>query len=376
MVTNWLLVVAVFAFLIVFHEFGHYLLGKLSGVRVDEFAVGFGPRLLGFRWGETAYNLRLLPLGGFCRLAGLEAEPDDLARDVAERERRPSGEEGDGAATAPAGAPLRLRPPIPPGRSFQDKSFLWRLAIIAAGPLFNIALAVVLFAVTFTVAGVPAGTTLRVASVQSGLPAAAAGLRAGDLLVAVDGRRLTEWQQFQEIVAANPGRRLELTVERDGRLLTLAVTPRRQSDGRGLVGVAPASALRRMSPGEGIAQALAMTWGVIAGWFQGIGAMISHAGGVQVMGPVGIGAEIFQASLLGFSYLLLWGALISANLGLINLLPIPALDGSHLLFIAVEWIRGKPIDPAKANLVQFIGFALLMLLMIAVTYRDLVRLVG
>ncbi|MBX5464222.1 MAG: RIP metalloprotease RseP [Clostridia bacterium] len=373
MVSNWILVVAVFAFLIVFHEFGHYLMGKLSGVRVDEFAVGFGPRLAGFRWGETAYNLRLLPLGGFCRLAGLEAEPDDLAREVVgDGPPRAADEEGEGAARAR----LRLRPPIPPGRSFQDKSFLWRLAIIAAGPLFNIALAVVLFAVTFTVAGIPSGTTLRIASVQAGLPAAAAGLRPGDRLVAVDGQRLTEWQQFQQVVASSPGRRLELTVERDGRLLTLAVTPQRQADGHGLVGVAPASELRRMSPGQGILQAFGATWSVIAGWFQGIGAMVSHAGGVQVMGPVGIGAEIFQASLLGFSYLLLWGALISANLGLINLLPIPALDGSHLLLILVEWIRGRPVDPAKVNLVQFIGFALLMLLMIAVTYRDLVRLIG
>lgn len=375
MVINWILVVAVFAFLIVFHEFGHYIFGKISGVRVDEFAVGFGPRLLGFRWGETAYNLRLLPLGGFCRLAGLEAEPDDLARDVTAG--RPSGAAPSAEAGRPVLAePSSLRVPIPPGRSFQDKSFLWRLAIIAAGPLFNIFLAVVLFAVVFTVSGVPSGATLRVASVQSGLPAATAGLKPGDRLVAVQGERLARWEQFQEIVARSPGRPLELTVERGGRLVELTVTPQRQADGKGLVGVAPASELRRMPPLEGIGQAFATTWGVVTGWFQGIGAMISRAQGVQVMGPVGIGAEIFQASLLGISYLLLWGALISANLGLINLLPIPALDGSHLLFIVIEWIRGKPIDPAKANLVQFIGFALLMLLMIAVTYRDLVRLIG
>ena len=362
---NWIVVVLVFAFLIVFHEYGHYAFGKLFGVRVDEFSVGFGPRLAGFHRGETDYSLRILPLGGFCRLAGLEAEPDDLARDqLAPRDETASGR--DAAAPIPES--------IPPGRSFRDKPFWQRLLIIAAGPLFNIALAVLFFALVFSWVGVPGDPTLLVQSVQSGTPAQQVGLQTGDRLISVNGVQLSDWSDFQHKVLDSHGEEIRLGIERDGQQRVLTIIPKLRDDGTAYIGVYPASEMQRMPVGRGLGQAFVATWGVLVGWFQGIGMMFSNAAGVDVMGPIGIGEQIYQASQLGAAYLLMWAALISANLGLINLLPIPALDGSHLLFIAIEWVRGRPVDPDKQNTVTFIGFALLMLLMLVITYRDLVRI--
>lgn len=350
---QWIAVVVVLGGLVFFHELGHFLAAKRAGVQVDEFALGFGPLLFGRRRGETLYSLRLLPLGGFVRMAGMY----------------PEGELPPDERLAAAGA----RPqPVAPGRGFNDKPVGTRMFIIAAGPLMNVVLAIALFIVAYGVLGVPQ-PTLTVDGVVAGMPAAEAGLGPGDRLIAIDGRTLHTWDDLRRMVQAAPGRPLTFTVERDGARREVRITPASEA-GRGVIGVYPRFANRRFGLVEAVARGLADTAAVVAGWFVGIAGVIAGHGQGGVMGPVGIADTIAQASQAGIVNLLLLAAVISVNLGLVNILPIPALDGSRLVFLAWERLRGKPIDPEKEGFIHFIGFAMLILLILVITYHDVLRL--
>jgi regulator of sigma E protease len=347
-----LLVIAlVFGGLVFAHELGHFLAAKRVGVQVDEFALGFGPRLAAVRRGETVYAVRLFPLGGFVRMAGMAPPPPD----------------DDGPEARSARQALRA------GRGFANQTLAARAGIIAAGPAMSFLLAVLLFAVVFAAVGVPSQPTLTVAAVEAGDPAAAAGLQPGDRIEAIDGRPLQGWNDLKQTVAANPGRRLVLTVRRQGRVLTVPVVPAATPNG-GLIGVAPVMAVQRLPVATAIGQGLATTWGVVAGWFAVLAMLLHGRGAGDLMGPVGIGQAIGQASTQGLASVLFVAGLLSANLGLINLLPVPALDGSRLAFIGLEWLRGRPVDPEKENFIHFVGFALLILLSVVITYRDVLRL--
>lgn len=345
----WLTVlwtVAVFALLIVIHELGHFWAAKRKGVLVYEFALGFGPRLGAVRRGETEYSLRLFPLGGFVRMAGMQPEEEGLER-------------------------------VPPERRFLNRPLADRVGIIAAGPLMNVALAVVLFTLVFAVVGVPQPVPV-VGGVEQGYPAAEAGLRPGDRIVGIDGRPVENWGDVVAMIQGAPGRTLAITVERDGHRLTLEVTPRPdpRRPGAGVIGIRPATETFRTGAVEAVRLGAAHTLRVAAGFVLALVQMATGQGGVDVMGPVGIGQQIGEAARVGLSQVILLAAVLSANLALVNLLPIPALDGGRLLFLAVEAVRGRPVDPEQENLVHFLGFALLMLLAIFITYRDILRLNG
>ncbi len=335
-------VVVVFGALIFFHEFGHFLVARGAGVRVDEFSLGFGPRVFGLRRGETAYNLRLVPLGGFVRLAGLyPARPGDEP---------------------------------PPGKSFQDKTVAQRLGVIAAGPGANLILAFLLFTAVLAVFGV-SRPTLVIGRVQPDSAAAAAGILPGDRVLAVDGRPVGGWLELQRAIAGRPESRLRLTLARDGGEVEVTLVPRRL-DGHGFAGIAPVMEKRRSPLWRAVPEGLAWTGGVLALTWQGLLAAVRGEGMAEVLGPVGIGQQIGEATRLGLDYLLTITAVISVNLAFLNLLPIPALDGSRIAFLAVEAVRRKPIDAEKEGFVHFVGFALLLLLLLVVTYRDLLRLMG
>lgn len=336
--------IAVFALLIVIHELGHFLAAKRSGVLVHEFALGFGPRLASWRRGETEYSLRLLPLGGFVRMAGMHAEEEGLEA-------------------------------IPPQRRFLGRPLGHRVGIIAAGPVMNVLLAIALFAVVFAGIGLPAPLPV-VGDVEPGYPADDAGLRPGDRFVAIDGRPVQDWEDVVRTIQGAPGRSLELTIQRDGRILQVPIEPRSdpRRAGVGVIGVRPATETVRTGIGEALRLGAEQTWRVAVGFLAAIAHLVSGGGGVDVLGPVGIGQQIGEAARVGLNQVILLAAVLSANLALVNLLPVPALDGGRLLFLMVEGVRGRPVDPQQENMIHFVGFALLMLLAMFITFRDLLRL--
>jgi regulator of sigma E protease len=324
---------------------GHFIAAKRAGVQVDEFSLGFGPRLLSHRSGETEYALRLIPLGGYVRMAGMYP-----------------------------GADGRLDSAGP--RSFQAQGLWRRIGIIAAGPVMNFAVAVVLFATVFGAIGLPAAPTLVVASTEAGYPAAAAGVRPGDRIMAVNGTDIRNWNQLTALVRGSAGRPLRFTMSRDGHTVQITMTPRAVASqgGAGIVGITPVLAIVRLPTVTAVLQAFASTAGIVVSIFAALGALFHGTGMGELMGPVGIGQQISQASQTGIGALLILTAALSADLGLFNLLPVPALDGSRLVFLGIEGLRGRPVDPEKEGFVHLVGFALLVVLMVFVTYHDVLRL--
>ncbi|ACV63945.1 membrane-associated zinc metalloprotease [Desulfofarcimen acetoxidans DSM 771] len=333
--------VFVFAMLIFFHELGHFAVAKLAGIKVHEFSVGFGPKLFGKLHGETTYNLRLLPLGGFVRMAGMD--PADEA-DYADE------------------------------RAFNKKSILQRMAVIFAGPLMNFFLAALLLAFIFMAQGYPAGTTTGVDKVLPGYPAEKIGLVSGDKIVAIDGRSMDSWEQVAEYINQRPDKQIVITVERDAAKRSFDIVPVKDESGHGKIGIYPAQEMKKMgfftALYSGAEYTVKATWFIISF----IGKMFVHEAPVDLGGPVRVVWEIGQAANTGFYHLLQLAAFLSINLGLFNLFPIPALDGSRVVFLFWEALRGKPVDPSRESFIHLVGFVLLLVLMVVITYNDLLNL--
>jgi len=337
------LAVVLLGILVTFHELGHFLAGRRAGVYIHEFSIGMGPALISWQKGETKYSIRLIPLGGFNRFAGEDARDKELDEGVPED---------------------RLLNNLPPEK---------RAGIIFAGPLANLLIASVAFFLVFSVIGVYAPTT-TISEVMPGYPADVAGMRAGDKVLAIDGIPVGSWEDITATVRQRAGQPISLTVERDGERLQMSMVPV-DVEGAGVIGIRPTAALRRMNPVRGLYQGVRETLFVSVMWFQGLIGIISGKVAPEVAGPIGITQILGEAARTGPGELAyLFGAL-SANLALINLLPIPALDGSQLMFLALEKLRGRPIDPEKESLVHFIGFFLLIALFVFVSYQDILRLV-
>ncbi|MFO7171525.1 MAG: RIP metalloprotease RseP [Bacillota bacterium] len=338
--TSWLWAVPVFGLIILVHELGHFLAAKSFGVRIYEFAIGLGPTLAAVRRGETRYTLRLfLLMGGFVRWAGDEGDLDD-----------PQG--------------------------FTAKPVWQRMLIIFAGPAMNFILAVALLAALFGWRGQPV-TLSYVAGVLPGSPAAVAGIAAGDRVVAIDGQPIESFAELAEAVRESGGRTLTFTVERQGEQLTIPVEPRLDADGQYRVGIMPDPArvaYRRMGWGEALGQGAAVTLQVTGGILRAVGDMITGRQAPQLSGPVGIVQTVAEASRQGLDTLVSLAAVLSINIGLFNLFPIPALDGSRLVFLSLEALRGQRLNPERENLAHFVGFLLLLGLMAALTYKELMAL--
>jgi len=328
--------ILILGLLIIVHELGHFLVAKLAGVRVHELSIGMGPTVFSGRRGETLYSLRLLPIGGFVRMAGME-----------------SGERND-------------------PRGFNTRSVPKRMAIIASGSLMNFLLAIVLFIFVFMVIGAPSNTTI-IGGLLPGRPAEEAGFQVGDRISEINGQQVATWRQLVEIIHKNPGRKLEVTVERNQQKLLIQVVPEMEPQNKiGLIGIEQTWVKLGLisSIVLGIERALAITVIIITSLIK----MISGQMPADVAGPVGIVQMAGEAARLGLASVLTFTGLLSLNLGIINLLPIPALDGSRLLFLGIEGVRGRPVDPEKENFIHLIGFAALIFLLVAITYQDLLRL--
>ncbi len=341
--------VVAFGLMIFAHELGHFVVARRAGVTVLAFALGFGPALVSVRRGDTVYAINLLPLGGYVKLAG---------------------EDTDGASG--------------PG-SLRSKSVWQRMAVVLAGPVMNLVLAVVLFAALAAALGVPVGISPRIGQLLTvcsddgrrvTCPAAAAGLRVGDRIVAIDGEPMADGEQVIDTIHRRPHARLRLTVERDGRRFEVEVTTvRDQRQGIGLIGFRPESVRQPMGPARALWWGVATTGQYVAAIGGAVAALIRRGTFLrELSGPVDAVRFLGEAAQVGVEPFVYTAALLSIMVGLFNLLPVPALDGGRLLFLVVEAVRRRPVDPRREGYIHLVGFALLMLLLVVLTVRDLGRL--
>ncbi|NLP43055.1 MAG: RIP metalloprotease RseP [Peptococcaceae bacterium] len=347
---TFLAIVFVFGLLILMHEFGHFYVAKKAGIKVLEFAFGIGPKLFGIKGKETLYTIRLLPFGGFVRF---------LSQEEINEEEQVSRSE-------------LLK------RSFESKSIWQKMAVIVAGPFMNFVLGAILFIIVFAWFGVPAASNENViGSIIPGKPAATVGLEAGDKILAVNGVDTPDWTSVTRQIHASPGEKVTFTIEKAAtkNIISLEIIPELdEQTGRGLIGISPNVIHERVSIFKavqyGVQQTVEFTRLVVLLIIQ----MITGEVPVELSGPVGIVQVIGEGARQGLADLFSLTAILSIQFGILNLLPIPALDGGQLAVLTYEGISRKPLPPEKKGLIQLTGFALLMALMIAVTYQDIARL--
>ncbi|AFS78572.1 putative membrane-associated zinc metalloprotease [Gottschalkia acidurici 9a] len=322
----------VFFIVVLVHEFGHFIVAKLSGVLVHEFAIGMGPKILSFKKGETDYTLRLLPIGGFVKMEGEDEDSDSE-------------------------------------RGFGKQPIGTRIAIVSAGAIMNFILALVVFFIHAYTIGTP---TTTISGVTEGMPAQEAGLKEGDKIININNKEIKSWDNVIEEIDKSGDKNIKITVLRNEKEKTFNIEPvNAEKENRLVIGVERGT--ERSFTGavkesvKNFASTIKMMLEFIGRIFQG------NINKDEVSGPVGIVYAVGEVSKYGFMYVLLFTGLISINLGLFNLLPIPALDGSRIVFLFIELLRGKPVDPNKEGFIHMIGFILLILLMIVVAYNDIVK---
>lgn len=415
MIQTVLLTVLVFFTIVTIHEWGHYFFAKRAGILVREFAIGFGPKVFAFKRGETTYTLRLIPAGGYVRMAGEDPELVEVqtGQTVAvrlkdgvvhriyldrldERKSTIRGEvlsvdlerqlhidlEIDGdidkysihpqALIVARGSETQI---APIDRHFNSKTVGQRAMAIFAGPLMNFVLAFVLFIAYIQMTGIR--EHLLVGELQPNMPAVIAGLEPGDVITAVNGESIgINFNRMVDIIGQSVDQPITMDILRAGNAQTITVTPVADEDGIGKIGVIPSYTSRTPGFGETITSAATLMKDMTILIIDGLKMLVTGQFELDdIGGPVRTAEITSQIARQGLTQLTSWTAVLSLYLGIFNLLPIPALDGSRLLFIGLEAVRRKPINPNKESFVHFIGFALLMLLMLVVTYNDILRLI-
>ncbi|WP_210609976.1 RIP metalloprotease RseP [Priestia flexa] len=407
--------IIIFGALVFFHELGHLIFAKRAGILCREFAIGFGPKILSFKRDETVYTIRLLPLGGFVRMAGedpemidvkpgqvigllfnndervekviinnkeqypdarvIEVEHADLEHEMIikgyeseDEERLHTFRVAEESYFIVDGDEVQI---APYSRQFASKTLGQRAMAIFAGPLMNFVLAFVIFVVLGISQGYAVDKPVLGELTKDGA-AIEAGLKQGDEVQAIDGAAVSTWQDVVEIIRKHPEQEIMFTVNRGDETREIEVIPDSREMGEekiGLIGVyAPVEKSVIGSITNGATETATWMKEIVTG----LGKLVTGQFSLDMLsGPVGIYAATDQVAQSGIYYLMKWAAVLSINLGIVNLLPIPALDGGRLVFFAVEAVRGKPIDRQKEGVVHFIGFALLMLLMLVVTWNDI-----
>jgi len=407
-----------FGLLVSVHEWGHLIFAKRSGMLAREFAIGFGPKIFSLTKNETLYTIRLLPIGGYVRVAGddpeiIELKPghhiglefnEDGQVDkiiVNNKDKHPNAQlvevsavdldhklEIEGYNIGEDHIEVFKVDPkaffimdetetqiAPFDRQFASKTVGQRAMQLFAGPLMNFVLAIVLFLIIGLFQGVPSDKAL-IGEVQPDSAAEEAGIQAGDEVIEVEGNPVSTWEGFTEVIKEKPNEPVDIVVQREESTEPLTVTPdsveQENNQEEGQVGVYlgfEKSFVKTFT--FGFTQTYETSILIIKNLFMLITGQLSID---ALAGPVGIYDATDQIVQTGFMNYLMWTAMLSINLGIINLVPLPALDGGRLLFVGIEAIRGKPIDPQKEGLVHVLGVALLMLLMIVVTWNDIQRL--
>ncbi|WP_408735086.1 RIP metalloprotease RseP [Belnapia moabensis] len=335
--------------LVFVHEMGHYLAARWRGVHVDAFSIGFGrPLLQGRDRRGTEWRLGWIPLGGYVKLHGQET-PEDVSPEV--------------------------RANWQSGRTFHEKSVGDRAIVVAAGPVANFLLAILLFAGLFMTIGQPVGGT-GINTVVEGSAAARAGLLPGDAILSLDGQRVSRFEQVQRYIQPRAGQPVAVAITRDGAEQTVTVTPDVRDNGSGPVGVlgiqGGASRFERLDPFSAVAAGAVQTADITWQTLKGIGEMLAgERSAKELGGPIRIAEVSGEAASLGLSPLINLMALLSVSLGLLNLFPIPLLDGGHLVFYAAEAVRGRPLPPRAQEYGFRAGFALLVSLFLFASWNDI-----
>lgn len=327
-------IAAIFVFLMVilFHEFGHFIIAKKVGIKVNEFAIGMGPKIFQTKKGETKYSIRILPIGGYVSMEGEDESSDDP-------------------------------------RSFNNVPALARIAVVAAGPIMNFILAILVFAIVSFHTGV---YTTTIESTIKNSPAELAGIKAGDTIVSINNKNVNNWNSMvEEINRSKTDEEMTVGVDRQGEKISFTLVPDVSEDNMIIIGVRPVIEKSFLSSMKG---GLQKTGYILHLMFEFITMLFrGQVGTKDISGPVGVIYTIGEVAKYGFLNILHLVGFISINLGFFNLLPIPALDGSRIVFLLLEIVRGKPIDPDKEGFIHLVGFVLLIGLMIIVTYSDIIR---
>jgi regulator of sigma E protease len=343
--------IIVLGILVFAHELGHFLLAKRLGVGVLTFSLGFGPKLIGRKIGETQYQISAFPLGGFVKLIGENPEEEVKEEDLS--------------------------------RSFSAQPKWKRTFIISAGPLFNFFLAVVLFS-CINLFGIPYFPS-KVGEVSPGLPAERVGLKKGDLVISIDGKEVSKWEDLHKIISDSKGKELSIKVKRNGEILNFKVTPQAVKD-KNLFGeevetfrigiVNPKEVLiEKVNPMIALGMGFVQTWQGIKLTVIGIVKLIQRVIPAKTIGgPILIAQLAGEQAKRGLLSLILFMAILSINLGVINLFPIPILDGGHFLFLGLEAILRRPLSIKKMEMAQQIGLVFIILLMLFAFYNDLIRI--
>ncbi|MBU2440659.1 RIP metalloprotease RseP, partial [bacterium] len=318
---------------------------KASGVMVYKFAFGFGPRILGFRKNQTEYLICLIPLGGYVKMAGEMGEGDvkETSEEVSEKQR------------------------------FDKKTLGIRALIVALGPFMNIATAVVIFSLIFFTNGIPVVTNCISTVIENG-PAEQAGILSGDKIIAINSIKMEDPNRIANIINKSSGEELQITLDREGDIIEVFVIPEYDDNyKKGLIGITFEIFVEKINIFSAFSKGLIATINIIKLIFTNTVEMITGKVPVEIAGPLGIAQMTGEAAKLGFLNLLYFTAILSIFIGLFNLLPIPILDGGHLLILAIEKLRGKPLEPEKINFMYLIGISLMIIIFIIATYKDILR---
>ncbi len=352
--------VILFGLLIFFHELGHFIVAKLVGVKVLKFSLGFGPKILGKKIGDTEYLLSAIPLGGYVKPLG-----EEPGEEIGEADKL---------------------------RAFNYQPVWKRIAIVVAGPVFNLVLAFLIFTVFLGLklpVAIPEldSITTTIENVSEDSPAMEAGMQSNDVIESIDGKDVHDWNEMAEVFSQNPGKELSLKVRREGSLIDIAVTPKpttvKNEDGEDVV-------IGRIGISKKLDAQVIESTSILSAPFKGIQAVYGwcvltlevvvklFTGGLsakQIGGPILIVDAAAKAASVGAFTYFNFIAIISINLAILNLLPVPVLDGGHVMFLSIEALRGKPLSEKIMILANKIGMSLLLLLIAFVFYNDIVRIV-
>ncbi len=345
-------VIIVFGLIIFVHELGHFLAAKSVGVGVERFSLGFGPKIFGKQIGDTEYQLSAIPLGGYVKMVGEE-----------------QGEEGS--------APIDIE------KSFSHKSLPRRFFVVFAGPFSNIVWAFITFVVLFASFGLPVPLDLpRIGGTVPDLPAAKAGLDKGDEVLSVGGAPVTTWKELAEKIQQSQGQPVALLVKKgDGKTAEVTVTPESRDDPvtgkpRYAIGITADTKVESVSFSRAVSIAAQETWAWTKLIFQNLLMLITgHVSPKELGGPILIAKEAGRQAKLGLDYLLRFAAIINVNLAVFNLLPIPILDGGHLMFFTIEGLLGRPPSLRSREMALRFGFLVIITLIVFVMYNDIARIV-
>jgi regulator of sigma E protease len=330
----------VFGILVTVHEFGHFITAKLTGMKVEEFSIGFGPTIYQQQEGETLYSLRMLPLGGYNKIAGMD--PDD---------------------------------PDDPEHGFNSKPVSSRMLVILAGSLMNILLPVLIFFGLFLAFGMDVPENKPVlGQIIEGYPAEQSGLKEGDRILSINGKPVHEWLDIRKNIADSGMQPIPFEIQRDTEKLTITVTPGVNPEtGKPFIGVVSSLKNVRLTPVQAVVASVTATKNIIKNMYASLYHMVTGKTKAEFSGPVGVAKMAGEVAHKGFDRLMQFTAMLSLNLAIINLLPLPALDGGHFLILLIEAVTGHKLGKTAMQNIQKVGVAMILALTIFATFKDLTR---